>query len=186
MRYTLYSMDKNTVLSVIIGSVLGFLATLFSARITSKRQISDQESSYTHYLRLELDPALKSLEDIRTSFEQKNHFDYLLLELLDNYVNNLQEARKQAYLIRNEKLQNELFSVINRISLLSKDMRGIQNYEYADNETVDSETGKKRQMNQEELKSKIDLIRDKRQSKLMEILDLKREVRDVVNKLNES
>lgn len=178
-------MDVGAILSIILGSFLGFGATLLSARLASYSDDKAKKRSHAQYLRLELEGSIKSLDEIRTAYEHQHFYDFLLIDLLDSYVNNLQDARKQGYLIRDEKLQSQVFAIINRISLLAKDMRGIQLHVYTENETTDQKTGQKRTMNATELADKQNLIRDKVQAHLMEILDLKREVKAIAEELND-
>lgn len=170
-------------LTIILGSFLGFIATLASSFISNKRNDQAKRQSHAQYLKLELAGTLKSLDEIRTAYEHQHFYDFLLLDLLDRNVDNLQDARKQAYLIEGEKLQEQIFAVINRVSILAKEMRSIQQHAYADNVTIDQVTGQSRPMNALELKGKEDLIRDKIQSNLMEVLDLKREIKSLTDQL---
>lgn len=176
-------MDIYGAATLILGSFLGFLATLASNNWASRQSRKDKKRSFSQYLRLELAGAIKSLDEIRTAYEHQRFYDFLLLDLLDRNVENLQEARRNTYLINTEKLQEQIFTVINRIAILSKEMRGIQNHAWAHNVTTDPTTNKERPMNEQELKAKETLVRDKVQSNLMEILDLKREVKSVMDEL---
>lgn len=172
-----------TVLTIIFGSFLGFIATLASSMYTANKSDKSKKRSHAQYLKLELTGTIKSLDEIRIGYEHQHFYDFLLLDLLDRNVDNLHDARKQAYLISDEKLQEQVFAIINRISILAKEMRSIQDHVYRPNVTNDENTGEERPMNKRELQGKEDLIKDKRQSNLMEILDLKREIKSIVSDL---
>lgn len=165
-----------TVLAVILGSVLGFVATLTSSLIVGYLDNRRKAIAHKTYLKLEFGDFLKSIEEIRTAFEYQRFYDFLLLDLLDKNVENLQEVRKNTWLITDPKLQVQVFEFINRIALLAKEMRGIQSYAYRST-IQDETTGQDRPMTAPEKTNRNMLVEQKRQSHMLEILDLKREIK---------
>lgn len=173
---------QTNIYAIILGSFLGFLATLVSAQFSNWLKNRSQRRAFGNYLKLEFSSIKESLEAIRTAFEHQHFYDFLLIDILDKNIADAQDARKNASLIKNTKLQEKLFSIVNRVALLAKDMRGIQNYAYKTT-LPDENGGSERPMTPEELESRNALVEEKRRSHAIEIVELKREAEEFNDKI---
>lgn len=161
-------MDTNF-LSAILGSFIGFVATLASAQIVSFYNRRSQEKSFKVSMRLELAETVKTLDDIRSSQDKQSFYDYILLTVLDRSVENLQEQRKSVHVIRDEATQKMAYRVIGKLSVLAADMRGTQDYDYADTTKSDSVSPE----------SKAKLIEKKRGNQALDTIEVKRDINEL-------
>lgn len=163
----------GALLAGIIGSFLGFLATLLSGVLAEYFKERSVRKSYRLSFKLELKDAQKSLDEIKNAQERQNNtYDFTLLDLLDRNVANLQETRKKVHLLRDDETQSDAYAVISKLSVLAKEMRGIQNYEYGDDEPVHITADAKKAF-----------VKDKKAANDLRLLDVKRDINDLVKRI---
>ena len=158
--------------SVILGSAIGFITTLASAQYVAYQNKRSQEKSLKLSITLELRDTIKILDEIKNQQGLQNFYDYIQLDTLKGNVESLQSIKKNIHLIKNESVQTNTYSLIGKLSTLSADMRGIQDYEYA-----------KTKISKDDAASKVKLIEKKRNRHAMEMIEIRKDIEDLIKKL---
>lgn len=163
----------STLISGIVGSLLGFFATLAGGVVAEFFKERSVKKAYRLSFRLELKDAQKLLDEIKNAQERQNNmYDFTLLDLFDRNVENLQQTRRKLYLLEDDETQTDAYAVISKLSVLAKEMRGIQNYEYGHDEPAGTTPD-----------AKMAFVKDKKAANNLRLLDVKRDINDLVKRV---
>jgi hypothetical protein len=160
----------------IVAGVVTLVANLIIEVVRSRRTEKSVRHNFELLLRLELESALKSLGELRSSLEDRSQYLYRWILILEKNVATLDKARNKAYLLRNRDLQVDYASFTTDLSLFTSDVRVVEDLaqKFQNDEAATAALKKENQ----------DFINQKRLEKLTELMDLKRRAEDLIRRLD--
>lgn len=172
--------DQTNIEYLFIGAVAAALATLVANLVVevykNYRKNSDNKKTMSLLLRLEFEACLKYLNELKSSLEDRNQFLFRWLNVLDKSIQSLEGYKSSAYYLQDDDLHEVVASLTTDLSIFVSDTRSIEQF------SIDSSLDKKKTPADKKIDEQF--IEKQRISKLPELLELKRNVEEVIKKLN--
>lgn len=174
------------IISGLGGAVLGSVGTFYGnirlERIKAQKDKTQRQDDLTLVLSLSLDSSVKSLDSLKTSLEDKAFFPFRWTGILKGNISDLRDLRRQLYLLENTELQEKLYTVITDIALFTDDLETIETWQNGLNSSP-SKDPSGAEVDEKQRKFQEDHLKERRRLKLVELVDLKRQIAEITRDL---
>lgn len=189
--------DNNvlSLLLIFLGSLLTFGSSYLVEHLKNQREWSQKKENFLIYIELELKALENALEKLKNNLEAKKFYDLLIVNRIDQTVSNLELSKKEAYYLENYPLQEKIINILSDTTIFLNDLRGLENFSSAEQKKLkdDIQTrgfveDKPKFKNYQtsifkEFKELEDFFSTRRTEKLIELIDIKRRVEDLIKEL---
>lgn len=182
---------------IFLGSFLTFLATALIEYFKSRMLWRQKRSSFLVYIRFELQGLLSSYEKLKWNLENKSYFDFLIINRLNQTIRNLEESKRDAFYINDNRMQERLINTLSASTLFLNDIQGLENFASDESKKIKEDTRSSsilknnksidpsllRESIFKDEKDYADYFKAKRIEKQIELVDLIRSTQEVLKEL---
>lgn len=187
---------NNNVWFIFLGAVLAFLSSFLVETLKNRKEWAQKKKNFIIYIELELKALFMSLDKLKNNLESKRFFDLLIINILEQSVNNLGLSKKEAFYLEDYSLQEKILNILSEATIFLNDLKGLENFAMAEREKLKNDLGTKKLLKDNDSKIKDhqtsifkenkeleDFFSSRRTEKLVELIDLKRRIEDLVKEI---
>jgi hypothetical protein len=181
-----HAMEMANILSVLIGVVVGaaasYLANLRLDREKSRKSIEEQRKNLRLVLKLELVSALKGINDLKRSRDERTFFMLRWVGVIREAIKGWESQRSRLHLLRDAQLQELLINLMTELELFSNDIHTTENWQLdLDKSPPLGPNGN--ELDQVERDRQQEIVKEQRRIHLIELMDLRRRLEEAIRLL---
>lgn len=120
---------QNNIWYILLGAILTFIAMLIIELIRTYIEKRGKSSSFRLITRLELISLGKSLDKLKTVFEYKNYFEYVVIDEIRKGITTL-DTRHHEFIYLTKERQEKLINLLSDLSKFTSNIKGVQDFFY--------------------------------------------------------
>ena len=177
--------DKNLLflfVGAIAASIGTFFANLLIEYVRERRNTKTNKLNLSLLLKVVFQDSLKLLDQLKNSLTNQNIFSLRFTGVLIKSINRLENLRVSAYFLQNSQLVEKFFNLTVELSIFVQDIEVLESLA---NTAQQNYNDKPTSENKAKMNDQLNLIKEQRQVKLIELVDLHRQIEDIVKLLSE-
>ncbi len=168
---------ENNVNFIFLGSVLTFLATACVEYIKWVLIRREKKANFLLLATQQLAAIEKGFERLKVALEQKNYFDYLVLDSLDRGAKSLESYKNDSIYLRSGPAKEKFIDLITDISMYLADTRSVQQLFYAERTKISGRDPSAIFQTESELQKYFD---GQKVQKSIDLIEIRRRISDFV------
>jgi|GEM_PF-3592869 len=181
-------MDWTNLTSGLIGALLGaaagFSGNLLIENVKSNRDEFAKRKNLALSLRLELEASLKSLNEIKNTLNNQNFYPFRWTKVLSKSIESLEKQRPKLYWLDDSDLQEKIFELITDVGLFTNDVEITETISNFLQGEVPQRPDHSVITDPKEIATQTENVKEQRRLKLVELVDLKRRIEEVIKELS--
>lgn len=114
-------------LYILLGAVLSYIATTVVEQQKNKTKKKEESSAYILRTKLQLQSVNEAIDKLQTSFQYRDFFEVLKLDLLKELIQDLKNLKAGVVNLPSQ-MQEKFLSLLSDISMMHADILGIENF----------------------------------------------------------